>query len=82
MTIQLLQQAWAKDAACADADPEPFHPRKLTYKRDVAAAKRVCQTCPVMEACLADALQHEEFGVWGGLSERERRRLRRSRRLA
>lgn len=44
--------------------------------RDVVRAKPLCQRCPVQQACLAYALDHgEEFGVWGGLTSRERRAL-------
>lgn len=81
----LQQQKWARDAACAQADPEPFHPVKRTRRADVAAAKALCRTCPVAAECLSDALARaDEFGIWGGLDEHERREARkqqRSRRL-
>lgn len=64
---------WARDGLCAQTDPEVFFPEK---GRSNAAAKRVCVACPVRVACLDAALaRNERFGVWGGLSERERRRL-------
>lgn len=67
--------AWQADALCAQTDPEAFFPEKGGSTRD---AKRVCAECPVSEACLEYALAKDErFGIWGGLSERERRRLRR-----
>jgi WhiB family redox-sensing transcriptional regulator len=66
--------AWQADALCAQTDPEAFFPEKGGSTRD---AKRVCSECPVSEACLDYALAKDErFGIWGGLSERERRRLR------
>lgn len=50
---------------------------------DVQAAKAICFTCPVQERCLEWALDtNEPFGVWGGASERERRRMRKARRIA
>lgn len=66
--------AWQADALCAQTDPEAFFPEKGGSTRD---AKRVCSQCPVREACLEYAMENDErFGIWGGLSERERRRLR------
>ncbi|NEK86824.1 WhiB family transcriptional regulator [Blastococcus saxobsidens] len=65
------------DALCAETDPEAFFPEKGGSTRD---AKRVCTGCPVRAQCLEFALANDErFGIWGGLSERERRRLRQQR---
>ena len=67
--------AWQAEALCAQTDPEAFFPEKGGSTRD---AKRVCSECPVSTACLDYALAKDErFGIWGGMSERERRRLRR-----
>ncbi|WP_431813254.1 WhiB family transcriptional regulator [Kocuria sp. cx-455] len=67
--------AWQTDALCAQTDPEAFFPEKGGSTRD---AKRVCEACPVSGECLDYAMSNDEkFGIWGGLSERERRRLRR-----
>jgi WhiB family redox-sensing transcriptional regulator len=67
--------AWQTDALCAQTDPEAFFPEKGGSTRD---AKRICTTCEVRTECLEYALQNDErFGIWGGLSERERRRLKR-----
>ena len=69
--------AWQADALCAQTDPEAFFPEKGGSTRD---AKRVCEACTVKDACLEYAMANDErFGIWGGLSERERRRLRRAR---
>jgi len=66
--------AWQAEALCAQTDPEAFFPEKGGSTRD---AKRVCGVCPVREECLKYAMDNDErFGIWGGLSERERRRLR------
>lgn len=68
--------AWQEQALCAQTDPESFFPEKGSSTRE---AKRVCLGCDVRGQCLDYALAHDErFGVWGGLSERERQRLRRS----
>ena len=68
--------AWQQLALCAQTDPEAFFPEKGGSTRE---AKAVCQSCSVREECLEYALAHDErFGIWGGLSERERRRLRRA----
>lgn len=67
--------AWQERALCAQTDPEAFFPEKGGSTRE---AKRVCATCEVREECLEYALAHDErFGIWGGLSERERRKLKR-----
>ena len=67
--------AWQADALCAQTDPEAFFPEKGGSTRD---AKRICTTCDVRDQCLEYALQNDErFGIWGGLSERERRKLKR-----
>ncbi|MBS4730550.1 WhiB family transcriptional regulator [Mycobacterium sp. SM1] len=66
--------SWSGAALCAQTDPDAFFPEKCGSTRE---AKRVCIRCPVRLACLEWALDHDErFGVWGGFSERERRRLR------
>ena len=71
------QREWMVDARCLDADPEAFFPEKGGSTRE---AKRICADCPVTESCLEYALANDErFGIWGGLSERERRRVRRLR---
>ena len=65
---------WQSDALCAQTDPEAFFPEKGGSTRD---AKKVCAACNVRSQCLEYALSNDErFGIWGGLSERERRRLR------
>ncbi|SCC18952.1 transcription factor WhiB [Arthrobacter sp. NIO-1057] len=65
---------WQARALCAQTDPEAFFPEKGGSTRD---AKRVCGACVVRSECLEYALSNDErFGIWGGLSERERRRLR------
>lgn len=66
--------AWQADALCAQTDPEAFFPEKGGSTRD---AKKVCSACTVRSECLEYALKNDErFGIWGGMSERERRRLR------
>lgn len=65
---------WREQALCAQADPEAWFPEKGHSTKD---AKRVCARCPVKAECLEDALARDEpFGVRGGLSERQRRRLK------
>lgn len=68
------QLAWQADSLCAQTDPEAFFPEKGGSTRD---AKKICASCDVRAQCLDYALQNDErFGIWGGLSERERRKLR------
>lgn len=64
---------WQEYAACREVDPAIFHVEK---GESSAPAKRICRGCPVRDECLEDALARgDRFGVWGGLSDRERRRL-------
>jgi WhiB family redox-sensing transcriptional regulator len=66
---------WKLDALCAQTDPELFFPEKGGSTYD---AKKVCLGCDVRDRCLEYALERDEsFGVWGGLSESERRKLKR-----
>ncbi|GAA3082890.1 MULTISPECIES: WhiB family transcriptional regulator [Streptomyces] len=70
--------AWREDALCAQAGPEFFFPAPGSSTRE---AKQLCGACEGRVACLEYALAHDErFGVWGGLSEKERLRLRRTQR--
>ncbi|NDB19145.1 MAG: WhiB family transcriptional regulator [Actinobacteria bacterium] len=65
---------WQAEALCSQTDPEAFFPEKGGSTRE---AKRVCTACQVRVECLEYALAHDErFGIWGGMSERERRRLK------
>ena len=67
--------SWQEQSLCAQTDPEAFFPEKGGSTRE---AKRICVGCEVRSQCLGYALAHDErFGIWGGLSERERRRLKR-----
>jgi WhiB family transcriptional regulator, redox-sensing transcriptional regulator len=69
------EQSWQERALCSQTDPEAFFPEKGGSTRE---AKRICTGCEVRAECLEYALEHDErFGIWGGLSERERRRLKR-----
>lgn len=68
-------------APCATMDPEAYFPEKgVGTDKTVAMAKRLCHTCPYQVECLEWALEHREIGVWGGTTERERSRIRRTRR--
>ena len=70
--------SWQERSLCAQTDPEAFFPEKGGSTRE---AKKVCVGCEVRSECLEYALANDErFGIWGGLSERERRRLRLMRR--
>ena len=65
---------WQDRALCAQTDPEAFFPEKGGSTRE---AKKVCTGCDVRAECLEYALANDErFGIWGGLSERERRKLK------
>jgi WhiB family redox-sensing transcriptional regulator len=69
--------AWRDSAACRGTSPQLYFGTRIN---EVADAKKVCKGCKVVGDCLDYALDRpEEFGVWGGASERERRRMRRRR---
>jgi WhiB family redox-sensing transcriptional regulator len=64
---------WMDQALCAQTDPEAFFPEKGGSTRE---AKKVCKSCEVRDECLAWAIENKvRFGIWGGLSDRERRKL-------
>lgn len=74
------EQEWQERALCAQTDPEAFFPEKGGSTRE---AKKICVGCEVKDECLEYALANDErFGIWGGMSERERRRLKNLRRNA
>ena len=71
------ERCWQDQANCLGVDPDLFFPERGASTRE---AKEVCRGCVVRGECLEYALVNgEKFGIWGGLSERERRRLRRAR---
>lgn len=72
--------SWRKDALCRDTDPELFFPIGTTGQAllQIARAKSVCCECPVKAHCLDFAIDtNQDTGIWGGLSEEERRQIRR-----
>ena len=70
-------RGWQSRANCMGVDPDLFFPERGASTRE---AKEVCRGCVVRDNCLEYALDSgEKFGIWGGMSERERRRLRRAR---
>ena len=80
ITTRLLQPVdWQAKARCNEVEPEIFFPERGGSSK---AARAVCSHCDVRLQCLEDALNNkEQFGIWGGTSERERRRLRKERAL-
>jgi WhiB family redox-sensing transcriptional regulator len=70
-------RGWQARSNCMGVDPDLFFPERGASTRE---AKEVCRGCVVRDDCLEYALDNgEKFGIWGGMSERERRRLRRAR---
>lgn len=71
---------WVAQARCQDADLDIFFPSVKGSSREARAAKQICADCPVQAECLDYALAHgEKYGIWGGTTEKERRRLARDR---
>jgi WhiB family redox-sensing transcriptional regulator len=77
---QAMDTQWMTRGKCREMPPSVFFP---SDGLGVQAAQRICATCPVIDDCLEYALANRiDHGVWGGRSERERRRILRSRRTA
>jgi WhiB family redox-sensing transcriptional regulator len=73
-----MNLSWRQRAGCRGVDPDVFYPAS---DEEAEAAKAICAVCPVKEPCLEYALsRRERDGVWGGATERERRRMIRQRR--
>ena len=76
----MMDTPWMQDGSCRDHPPEVFFPSDGV---GVIVAQRICGGCPVKDTCLAYALENRiDHGVWGGTSERQRRRLLKRRRQA
>lgn len=76
-------RAWAEEGACKPRhghDPSWWFPQAdwSHLHPYVKKAKSVCQECPVRKECLSYGMEHEPYGIWGGLTEQERERQRRS----
>jgi WhiB family redox-sensing transcriptional regulator len=79
LSLAAENDGWRLQAACRDTDPDLFFPIGTTGPalEQIAAARAVCQVCPVCEPCLDFALMtNQDSGIWGGTSEDERRKLR------
>jgi WhiB family redox-sensing transcriptional regulator len=75
-----METSWMAQGNCNNHPPSVFFPSDGV---GVEAAKKICASCPVKEPCLEHALeQRVDHGVWGGASERQRRRILKSRRMA
>ena len=73
-----MDTSWMANGNCAHEPPSTFFPSDGV---GVEVARKICGTCPVKEHCLEYALRNgEKFGIWGGMSERERRRILKRRR--
>jgi WhiB family transcriptional regulator, redox-sensing transcriptional regulator len=80
LDLMTFDNTWMATAVCREHRPEVFFP---TDGAGVERAQRICVTCPVREECLEYAIQNRiEHGVWGGASERARRRITQARRLS
>ena len=82
ITLGAADYSWREHALCRDTDPELFFPVGTTGSAlvQIAEAKRVCAECAARVECLDFALTtNQDSGIWGGLSEEERRAIRRRR---
>jgi len=75
-----VDMSWQDFANCRGADPDLFFPERGASTR---TAKQICRECTVLAQCLEFAIvSSEKFGIWGAMSERERRKIRRERQIA
>ncbi|GMR02263.1 MAG: WhiB family transcriptional regulator [Acidimicrobiia bacterium] len=75
-----VDMSWQDFANCRGADPDLFFPERGASTR---TAKQICRECTVLADCLEFAIvSSEKFGIWGAMSERERRKIRRERQIA
>lgn len=65
----------AEQIPCETSDPEAWFPDHDDYEERVRMAKKLCATCPIQLECLRYALEHEQYGIWGGLTPRQRQKL-------
>jgi WhiB family redox-sensing transcriptional regulator len=80
LTVEGLDMSWQDFANCRGADPDLFFPERGASTR---SAKAICRECQVREECLEFAIvSSEKFGIWGMMSERERRKIRKERQIA
>lgn len=76
--VEAFKQEWWKDARCVGMDPAIFFPEKGKTARE---AKAICADCDALAACREYGLTtNQKYGVWGGLTERDRRRVKKDRR--
>jgi WhiB family redox-sensing transcriptional regulator len=70
--VHAEERAWVSKALCKDKDPDELFVRGAKQRK----AATICRHCPVMRECAADALDNQvEYGIWGGMTERQRRGL-------
>jgi len=84
-SLDIASDDWRALSACRDTDPSLFFPVGTTgiAVEQISSARAVCETCDVKEPCLRFALEtNQDSGVWGGMSEEERRHVRRQARAA
>jgi WhiB family redox-sensing transcriptional regulator len=74
---------WMDRANCRNQGPEAFFPERfaVNMRNKINAAKALCEACEVKPECLSYALEFEPLGVWGGMTERERRDFRAKNRI-
>lgn len=73
----VISEPWVDDALCAQTYPDAFFPDSETAEGSTAKARSICGSCLVPDECLAYALAHDErYGIWGGLTSSERRRIK------
>jgi WhiB family redox-sensing transcriptional regulator len=81
--IEQIDYSWRKEASCKEENPDIFYPDMATSQGQKIArfAIKICSECPVRVRCAEHGIRHERYGVWGGMTEGERVRYRRDRKI-
>lgn len=78
----MINLDWQLDAACKGIGTDVFYSSECSQDQvPFATLAKVCASCPVKSECLNHAIKHEEFGYWGGMSERAIRQVRKQKRI-
>ena len=76
----MIDFGWQDDAMCRTADTSLFYVEADKEPEIIASLKLVCKSCPVLKQCRSYAIKHEDFGFWAGMTQSERRRIKRKQR--
>jgi WhiB family redox-sensing transcriptional regulator len=68
---------WQSQGACKGSDPDQYFPHPYVSHAQIVSIRAVCEACPVRRECADWGIHHEQLGIWGGTTDRQRREIRR-----